>query len=180
MIIGGVAKRYARALFQIGEERRALEQITSEIESLAATWDASDELRQVLQNPLFPTAKRREILTAVVGRLGLGEIAGNAAALLLDRSRLRSLPDIARALRSLADEREGKVRAEVVSAVPLPAAYVERLRARLESMTGHRVVLEQRHDPSLIAGIVARVGDRLYDGSARTRLAQIREALMEN
>lgn len=180
MMVGGVAKRYARALFQIGEEHRSLEQIASEVEALAATWSASGELRNVLQNPLFPTAKRREILRAVIGRLGLGEMVGNAAMLLLDRSRLRSLPDIARALRSLADDREGKIRAEVVSAVPLPDAYFERLRARLESMTGRRVVLERRHDPSLIAGLVARVGDRLYDGSARTRLAEIREALMES
>ncbi len=180
MIVGSVSKRYARALFLIGEERRALEQITSEMESLAASWSASSELRHVVQNPLFPIGKRRDILRAIVGKLGLGEIASNAAMLLLDRSRLGVLPDIAKALRALADEREGKIRAEVVSAVPLPAPYVDRLRTRLEKMTGRRVVLDQRHDPSLIAGLVARVGDRLYDGSARTRLADIRESLMES
>jgi len=180
MIVGGVAKRYARALFQIGEEHKSLEQVTSELEALSAAWSASAELRSVAQNPLFPTAKRREILRAVVDRLGLGAMVANAAMLLLDRGRLGSLPDIARALRALADDREGKIRAEVVSAVPLPDDYFERLRARLESMTGRRVVLERRHDPSLIAGLVARVGDRLSDGSARTRLAEIREALMES
>ena len=179
-MIGGVARRYARALFLIGEERRSLELVTSEVETLAQTWSESDELRNVMLNPLFPMSKRRDILRAIVDKLGVSEIARNAAMLLLDRSRLPALPHIAKGLRLLADEREGKVRAEVVSAAPLPDQYFERLRARLEAMTGKRVILERRLDPSLIAGLVARVGDRLYDGSARTRLAEIREALTES
>lgn len=179
-MIGGVAKRYARALFMIGEEKRGLEMITSEIETLASTWSESPDFRDVMLNPLFPMAKRREIMQAIVGKLGVGDMVRNAAMLLLDRSRLPALPHIAKVLRALADEREGKIRAEVVSAVPLSEPYFERLRARLEAMTGRRVVLDRRVDPSLITGLVARVGDRLYDGSARTRLAEIREALTES
>lgn len=179
-MIGGVAKRYARALFLIGEERRSLELVTSEIETLAATWSESDDFRQVMLNPLFAMSKRRDVMTAIVGKLGVGEIARNAAMLLLDRARLPALPHIAKVLRNLADEREGKIRAEVVSAAPLSDPYFERLRGRLESITGRRVVLERRVDPSLITGLVARVGDRLYDGSARTRLAELREALTES
>ncbi len=179
-MIGGVAKRYARALFLIGEERRSLELVTGEIETLAATWSESDDLREVMLNPIFPMSKRRDVLRAVLEKLGVGDMARNAAMLLLDRSRLPALPHIARGLRILADEREGKIRAEVVSAAPLPDPYFERLRARLETMTGRRVVLDRKVDPSLITGLVARVGDRLYDGSARTRLAEIREALTES
>ena len=83
-------------------------------------------------------------------------------------------------IEALADEREGKVRAEVVSAAPLSDPYFERLRSRLETITGRRVILDRRVDPTLITGLVARVGDRLYDGSARTRLAELREALTES
>lgn len=179
-MIGGVAKRYARALFLIGEERRSLELVTSETETLAETWSESDDLRQVMLNPLYPMGKRREVLRLVVEKLGISETVRNAAMLLLDRSRLPALPHIAKVLRAMADDREGKARAEVTSAVPLPEPYFERLRARLEAMTQRRVVLERRLDPSLIAGLVVRVGDRLYDGSARTRLAELREHLMEN
>lgn len=179
-MIGGVAKRYARALFLIGEERKSLELVTSEVEALASVWKESEDFRQAMLNPLFPLAKRREVLRAVLDKVGVGEVARNATLLLLDRSRMPALPDIARVLRSMADEREGKIRAEVVSAVSLPDTYFERLQQRLEAMTGRRVVLDRRVDPSLITGLVARVGDRLYDGSARTRLAEIREALTES
>jgi F-type H+-transporting ATPase subunit delta len=179
-MIGGVAKRYARALYLIGEERRSLELVTSEIEALAATWSESDDFREVMLNPLFPMPKRRDVMGAIVGKLGVGDIARNAAMLLLDRARLPALPHIAKGLRTLADEREGKIRAEVVSAAPLSEPYFERLRGRLETITGRRVVLDRRVDPSLITGLVARVGDRLYDGSARTRLAELREALTES
>ena len=177
--MSSAAKRYARALYEIGEERRSLEQITSEVEALATTWSGARELRQILENPLFPMQKRREILTTILDRLGVGEMVRNAARLLHDRGRLRIVPEVARSLRALADDREGKIRAEVVTATPLPDQYFERLRVRLEAITGRRVVLDRRHDPSLIAGLVARVGDRLYDGSARTRLAEIRESMME-
>jgi F-type H+-transporting ATPase subunit delta len=179
-MIGGVAKRYARALFMIGEEKRSLEVVTSETETLAEVWSESDDLREVMLNPLFPMTKRREVLRLVVEKLGLGETLKSAAMLLLDRSRLPALPQIAKVLRTLADEREGKARAEVTSAVPLSDPYFDRLRARLEVMTSRRVVLERRVDPTLIAGLVVRLGDHVYDGSARTRLAQLREALMES
>lgn len=178
-MIGGVAKRYARALEAIGLERGNLDDIVTETERLAGAWKISEELQHILRNPLFPIEKRREILRSLADSMGLGEIVRSAALLLLDRSRLPELERIAMALRSMADERAGRVRAEVVSAVELSEAYYERLRSTLETITGRKVILSRRQDPSLIAGVVTRVGDRLYDGSARTRLAQIREAIVE-
>ncbi|MBI2893531.1 MAG: ATP synthase F1 subunit delta [Deltaproteobacteria bacterium] len=178
-MIGGVAKRYARALEAIGLERGNLDEILAQTERLAGAWAAAEDLRHVLENPLFPIEKRREILRSVADGMGIGEVVRNAALLLLDRSRLPELGRIALALRSMADDRAGRIRAEVVSAVELSEAYYDRLGAALETITGRKVILARRQDPSLIAGVVTRVGDRLYDGSARTRLAEIREALVE-
>ena len=175
--MSSATKRYARALFAIGDERKALEETVAQIESLAAAWASSDELRHLLGNPLYPIERRRDILRTVGSRLGLGEMVQNGALLLLDRSRLAELPLLAIQLRSMADEHQGTVRAEVVSATELSEAYYQRLQGELEGITGRKVILARRQDPSLITGLVTRVGDRLYDGSARTRLAEIREAL---
>jgi F-type H+-transporting ATPase subunit delta len=98
--------------------------------------------------------------------------------LLVDRRRARALPYLAQTLRELADARKGLLRAEVTTAAPLSDTYYARLEAQLEKMTGKRVVVERRTDPTLIAGVVTRIGDRILDGSLRTRLQSLRDALM--
>src|SRR4029077_8856544 len=109
-------------------------------------------------------------------RIGACTTSRNALMLLVDRRRTRTLPLVARMLRELADARKGVVRAEVTTATPLSAEYFERLQARLEKMTGKRVVIDRKTDASLIAGVVTRIGDRIIDGSLRTRLQSLRDA----
>jgi F-type H+-transporting ATPase subunit delta len=98
--------------------------------------------------------------------------------LLVDRRRTKTLPYVARMLRELADARKGVVRAEVTTAVALADAYYARLQAQLEKMTGKRVVVDRVIDPTLIAGVVTRIGDRIFDGSLRTRLQSLKDSLM--
>jgi len=90
------------------------------------------------------------------------------------------VPEISRQLAKLADEDGQIVRAEVVSAGPLTEAYLDKLRAELERATGKKVLIEQRQDKSLIAGVVTKIGDQVIDGSARARLANFREALLRS
>jgi F-type H+-transporting ATPase subunit delta len=97
---------------------------------------------------------------------------------MVDRRRTRALPYVARWLRELADERQGLLRAEVITAAPLSDAYYGRLQSQLETMTGKRVVVDRRTDPSVIGGVVTRIGDRVFDGSLRTRLQSLRDALL--
>ncbi|HTB72937.1 MAG TPA: ATP synthase F1 subunit delta, partial [Polyangiaceae bacterium] len=92
--------------------------------------------------------------------------------------RAKALPHVAQALREFADARKGLLRAEVTTAAPLSDAYYARLQAQLEAMTGKKVVVDRRTDPDLIAGVVTRIGDRILDGSLRTRLSSLRDALM--
>jgi F-type H+-transporting ATPase subunit delta len=98
--------------------------------------------------------------------------------LLLERGRIRALPAIARAYRELGDQHAGRVRATVTSAQPLAAADLERVRQSLEQRTHKKVMVESQVDPSLIGGLVARVGDLVLDGSVRTQLASLREKLL--
>jgi F-type H+-transporting ATPase subunit delta len=90
------------------------------------------------------------------------------------------LPAIAQILKEMGDLREGVVRAEVTTAARLPEDYYARLEKKLEKMTGKRVVIDRREDPSLIAGVVTRIGDLVIDGSLRARLLEMTNALLPN
>ena len=173
-----VARRYAQALLELGIEQHDLERQVEEIASVASVWDESHELRNAVENPLVAHPAKRAVMGEVATRLGVSPTTRNLLLLLVDRRRSKTLPAIARWLRELADARKGVVRAEVTTAAPLGDAYYERLRAQLEKMTGKRVVVDRRTDADLIGGVVTRIGDRIFDGSLRTRLQTMRDVMM--
>jgi F-type H+-transporting ATPase subunit delta len=171
-----VARRYAKALLELGVEQGELDRIVDEIESVAAAWDASADLRNAVDNPLVAHAAKKAVVSELADRIGATTTTRHALLLLVDRRRTKTLPSIARTLRQLADARKGVVRAEVTTAAPLSDPYYARLQAQLEKMTGTRVVIDRRIDASLIAGVITRIGDRVIDGSLRTRLQSLRDA----
>jgi F-type H+-transporting ATPase subunit delta len=173
-----VARRYATALLEIGAESGDLDNLVVQVEQVAAAWVESRELQNAIENPLVPHHAKKAVVTQVLSRLGVGPVVKSTVQLLVDRRRMRTLAFIARDLREMSDARRGVVRAEVVSAVQLSEAYYAKLQARLEQMTGKKVVVDKRQDPGLIAGVVTRIGDRIFDGSLRTRLQTMRDALM--
>lgn len=173
-----IARRYARAIFDLGKEAGALGPLAEEIASVAQVYAGSDELRNVLSNPLVPELEREAVLVELAERLGVRPIGRDALRLLLRKHRIGALPDIARELQKLVDEEGGVVRAQVTSAGPLADSYLSRLRAEIERATGRKVVLSVEQDPSLIAGVVTKIGDRVVDGSLRARLARFRESLL--
>jgi F-type H+-transporting ATPase subunit delta len=176
--VNTVAERYALAVFELGVEDGQLPQVTSQIRSLAQTYASSDELRGVLDNPLIDDQRRERILTDISTRLGLGRLAVNTIRLLVRRHRLGLLPEISRALDQLADEKAGLLRATVTSAIPLSESYRHRLTGELEQLTKRKVVLEARLDPTLIAGLVTRIGDNTIDGSIKGRLEDLERQLL--
>lgn len=179
MSYDSIGRRYAKALFEIGKEEGSLAALSAQITSFAQTYASSEELRLALDNPLVTEEAKHQIVVELGKRLGLGETASRALRLVTDRRRLRALPDIAKHLGALVDADANVERATVVSAVPLSEPYVRKLRAELERTTGKKVELTQSVDPSLIAGVVTKVGDRVIDGSLRARLASFRHARFE-
>jgi F-type H+-transporting ATPase subunit delta len=175
---GSVPRRYARALFDIGLAKGSFELYGKELEALADIYQRSPELRHALENPIFQLAQRRKLLEAVLPRIGASAETQRLALLLLDRQRISILPGIARAYREMVDQQLGRVRATVTTAKPLdPAALVSVQRA-LERRTGKKVIVTTEVDPSLIGGLVARVGDLLLDGSLRSRLESLRSRVL--
>ncbi|HEY3497546.1 MAG TPA: ATP synthase F1 subunit delta [Polyangiaceae bacterium] len=173
-----IADRYSRAIYELGVEGGTLAALTSEVQSFAAAYQTSQDLRSVLENPLVAHEQREAVLKDIAKRLGLGELALTAVRYLASRRRLVLLPDIARRLGTLADEKEGVVRATVTSAQPLSEAFYLKLTAELSRRVGKKVLLDRQQDPSLIAGVLTRVGDMTIDGSLRGRLERIERQLL--
>jgi F-type H+-transporting ATPase subunit delta len=180
VIAGAVIERYARAIFELGAETGQLSQLTEQIDAFARAYEQSRDLRIVIENPLVPEEGRDAVLKDIAGRMGVGELAVNAVRLLAQRRRMGALPDIARRLRGLSDERAGVVRARVTSATPLSEDFYVKLAQKLELSTKKKVVVERAQDPSLIGGIVTRVGDNTIDGSLAGRLSALERILMQS
>ena len=180
MIPGVIAKRYATALLELGSEGGQLDSLVDEIGRAAAAYEGSAELRAVFNDPLVAAAAKQAILKELAERLSLGASSKNALLLLLDRRRLRALPAISERLREMADAKRGILRAQVLTAMPLSEEYFEKLQRELERITGRRVALDRKLDATLLAGVVVRVGDTVYDGSLVARLKQIQETMLPN
>ena len=177
MSSGSLARRYARALLALGLEDKSLEQLGKEVRSLADAIRDSDELAEALSNPAFPRSDREKILVAVLERLKAKKTTINFTKLLLDRERMAVLPDISRELDAMIDEHAGRVRAQVTSAKPLTSSQLSRLVKALEKLSGKKILVETFEDSALLGGVVAQVGDQVYDGSLRTQLRQLRTSL---
>lgn len=178
MVKGSIGRRWAKALFAIGEEKGTLVGLVREVQRAAEVWTESAELRTTLVNPLLAASTRFKVWEAIVRRLGVSPMGTNFFKLLFEKGRLSELPSIARELQVLTDQRDNRLRAEVIGAGPVPDAVAQQLRAALQRRTGRAVVITTRQDPSLIGGIVTRIGDLMYDGSIRAQLARIKEGML--
>lgn len=176
MVAGSLARRYARAVLELGVEHKNEEKLGAELGVLAEAMKISPELAETLSNPAFPRADRKKVLEALLQRLGATPITRNVTLLLLDRDRLSALPDISRELTAMIDRRANRVNATVTSAVPLSPIQVRQLQASLEKLSGKQVVLSHEQNPDILGGLVARVGDIEYDGSLRSQLERLRDA----
>lgn len=177
MIAGSLARRYARALVSLGEDQKNLDKIGADLQAFAQALKVSAELGKILGNPAFPRADRKKIVDALASRFSVQPVTRTFLYVLLDKERLDQLPAISREIDALLEARAGRVQAEVVSAVPLSAQQLSAITATLEKLSGKKVQIEKREDPALIGGVVAKVGDVVYDGSVRTQLRQLRDQL---
>lgn len=178
MSVSSLGRRYAKALLELSTENQQVDAVLKELKDVRSAWEASPELRQLVQDP---TLSREAIKNAVVGvfdRLGVSSLVKNTACLLADRGRLRYLPDVIDGFEALAEAQTGRVRAEVTTARAMPDAYFSELKKKLEEISGNQVVLVKKEDPSLIAGVVTRVSDRVFDGSVRNQLDELKEHLL--
>jgi F-type H+-transporting ATPase subunit delta len=174
---GTAAHRYAKALFGLARDEHRHREVRAELEKLDSLFEGSRELRDALLTPRHPASERKAVLRAVAAATSVSALVQNFLSYLIDQRRLIDLPAIVRAFQAFADEAEGLLTAEVVSASPLDDRRKDRLRRALSERTGREVRLQIEVDPKLIGGAIAKVGDLVFDGSLRTQLRQLRANL---
>jgi F-type H+-transporting ATPase subunit delta len=178
MSYDAIARRWATAIFEIGKEAGALARVEGDVSAFAKLYADSEELAAVIGNPLVPEASREAIITDIAAKMGVSDVAQRTLRLLARKRRLAALPDIARQLARLVDDDQNVLRAEVTSAGPLAADYLDKLAGELAKATGKKVVVSHKQDKALIGGVVTKIGDRVIDGSVRARLDGFRESLL--
>jgi F-type H+-transporting ATPase subunit delta len=173
------AARYARALFDVVVAERADPQETArQLGDLAALVSGHEALARALTHPAIPAAKKRAVLDEVLARAGgLQKPLVKLLLLLADRDRIALLPELVEAFERRLMDHLKIVRAEVVTAVPLPGDRVAALQRGLARSTGREVQLETRVDPTIVGGAVARIGSTVYDGSVVRQLERLKEQL---
>ena len=172
-----IARRYAKALLLIGKADGQAETYREELDGVAKLMADNRELEQAVTNPLHAGEGRKRVLSAVVDMLELSSVMESFLKLLFDKGRIGFLGSINDFYQKLADDLKGVARASLVSATELPEETVERIREALSKRTGKDVVLDVDQDPSLIGGIVTKIGDLVLDGSVKTQLFNMRESL---
>lgn len=174
-----IAERYATALFELAEDDRALNELENDVGRFATLHDQSDDLRAFLKSPIYSAEEQVRGIEAVLREAGIGGTVGNFFKVVAKNRRLFATPEIIAAFRRLAAKRRGEVTAEVTSAEPLSEAHVAALKDALKASLGKDVTLDTKVDPSLIGGLVVKVGSRMIDSSLKTKLSSLKLAMKE-
>jgi F-type H+-transporting ATPase subunit delta len=167
---------YAQALFAVAEAEGVLEEVEDELFRFGKTVESSPELHDALTDPALPSDRKRAVLEDLLGERASPHTV-NLLAFLVDSGRARDLQRIVTTLAEVAAERRRKAVAEVRTAVPLDDEQRKRLEKALSKATGKELELKVLVDPSVIGGVVARVGDQVFDGTIKRKLEMAREQL---
>ncbi len=174
---GGVADRYATALYAQADETGALDQTVSEMESLGRLIDQSADFRRLLSSPLIDVTQARSAASAVLEQQGFGKLVRDFVGVVANNRRLSSLRMVIASFAALVAVKRGVVVAHVQSAHPLSDVQREQLRARLIEAGYGSVDIQETVEPSLLGGLVVRIGARLYDTSLKSRLQRLQYAM---
>ena len=175
------ANRYARALFDVAmKEKGDLQAIEQELAAFTKLFKQHAALQKVLLNPAVPAPRKRAAVAVLVAKTEVVPALGKLLILLAERDRLVLLPDLLAAYRDRLADHQMIVRAEVTTAAPLPREGAQAIERSLARVSGRKVTMATRVDPSLIGGVVARIGSTVYDGSVTTRLRKMKEKLVES
>lgn len=177
MSLIGIARRYAAPLADVALAHNKADELDAELGVFAEMIGNNAELYELFASPVIPQVSKREVLDAIIKRAGPGELTANLLRTLLRNYRLQYVGAVHQEFRREMNLRKGIVVARVATAAPVGTSEQESLSRTLHQMTGKQVQLEFKTDPSLIGGVVTRVGSMVYDGSVRTQLQEIEQRL---
>ncbi len=174
---GGLAERYASALYTLASDIGALDEVVAEMDGLGRLIDQSADFRRLISSPLIDVNAAQKASRAVLADQGFGKTVQDFVGVVASNRRLRALRAIVRAFTALVAEKRGVVVATVATAHPLTDVQEQQLRARLIEAGYGNVDIVKSVDPSLLGGLVVRIGARLFDSSLKSRLQRLQYAM---
>ena len=176
-IQASLAGRYASALFDLASEAGTVTAVEGDLDRLAEALDESAELRALIRNPEVSREQIGKVVVGMADYLGLTELTCNFLGVLAENRRIANLPGMIRAFHAIAAAQRGEVTAEVASAHALTDEQLSTLEQKLRAREGRTVKLKTRVEPELLGGLVVTVGSTRIDGSIRTRLNSLAQAM---
>ncbi len=173
----GLSGRYATALFDLAIEAKSLETVAASLTTLKSALGESDDLQTLTTSPMVNRKAAAAGIAGVAAAIGLDALTTSFLGVLAKNRRLSALPAIIRDFAALAAHRRGEITARVTAAHPLSAAQQQALGAKLKAGVGRDVALDIIVDPSILGGLVVRIGSRMIDTSLKTRLDMLGQAL---
>lgn len=178
-MISAVAERYAGSLHELAAQAGAVARVEEDLARFEKLLDGSDDLKRLIASPVFSAEDQFKAVSAIADKAGIGGLTGNFLRVVARNRRLFAVPGMIRAFRAIAARARGEVAAEVVSAHELTAAQQGELKAALRQVAGKDVAISLTVDPSILGGLVVKMGSRQIDTSLKTKLASLKLALKE-
>ena len=173
----GLAGRYASAVFDLAHEQNAVDAVSADFGALGGMMASSKDLARFVKAPIYTSEMQAKGMEALLAKMGAAPLTRNFVLLLASKRRLSALADIIRSFEALVAAQKGEVQASVTSARALSDAETNALKAALKAKLGREPRLQSKVDPSLLGGLVVKVGSRMIDSSLRTKLNGIRLAM---
>ena len=174
---GGLAGRYANAVFELAQEQRAVDAVSADLASLRRAMETSSDLNRLVRSPVFGAEDQARALKAILEKMGASELSIKFVLLLAAKRRLFVLVQIIKQYESLVARSRGETEAEVIAARALNDAEINELKTALKAKLGKEPRLQTKVDPTLLGGLIVKVGSRMIDSSIRTKLMGIRAAM---
>ena len=177
--VSGVSGRYATALFELAREEKSIDAVRADLDKFEAMLADSADLKRLVRSPVFSAGEQSKALAAVLEKAGIAGVSANFLKVLTANRRLFAVADVIRAFRALVARFKGEATADVTVAEALSDKNLDALKPALKTVTGKDVALNVKVDPSIIGGLVVKLGSRMVDSSLRTKLNSIKHAMKE-
>lgn len=176
-IVSGIAGRYGTALFELAAESKGLDAVSTDLDRFLALLDGSEDLDRLIRNPVFSADEQVAALSAVLTKAKISGLAANFLKLVAAKRRLFAVRGMISAFKALLAEKQGRVSAEVTVAAPLTDTNRKAVLDALAAQSGKTISLTERVDPSIIGGLVVKMGSRMIDASLKTKLNAMKVAM---
>lgn len=177
--VSAVAERYARSLFELASEAKSVAKVEADLAAFEKMLAGSADLGRLINSPVFSADDQFKAIGKIVDKAKISGLTGNFLRVVAKNRRLFAVPGVIAAFRQLAAEARGETSADVTSAHALTAAQQTELKAALKSVAGKDVAINLTVDPSLLGGLVVKLGSRQIDSSLKTKLTSLKLALKE-